>query len=241
MMATHAVAATATKAMKTQEWFPEITVDRRSRTPISTFSRAASTKTCGHTRSVLIWFLPGVAGDIPTPSLATFQWFWGTDQGTKWDGRERAPRHPLHRHPVRGTEAQQADRRSRRRTGCEGERPASAARTARARSRSRCRLRLPTGGIPIRGTALGWWNANEEGTGNYNVGINGKGEYRYLDEGKRYVAGHVPEGQEEVLRHHNSTSVFPALPAANPSGPPIPARTARAPATPPSHPPPRQA
>ena len=57
------------------------------------------------------------------------------------------------------------------------------------------------GGVAIRGAALGWWNPNEEGPGNYNLSLHGKGEYMYLDEGQALRPGHVPQGQEEVLRH----------------------------------------
>ena len=85
MMASHGVTATVTKAMKAQEWFPEITAAAFPYTDLDVLARSFDQDVWSHAFG-LIWFLPGVAGDIPTPSLATFQWFWGTDQGTKWDG-----------------------------------------------------------------------------------------------------------------------------------------------------------
>ena len=56
----------------------------------------------------------------------------------------------------------------------------------------------------------------------HNVGINGKGEYRYLDEGKRYVPGTFPKAKKKFFDTTNSTSVFPALPASEPKWPTYP-------------------
>ena len=120
MMASHGVTATVTKAMKAQEWFPEITAAAFPYTDLDVLARSFDQDVWSHAFG-LIWFLPGVAGDIPTPSLATFQWFWGTDRGTKWDGASALLGHPLHRHPIRRAQAHQADGRRGLRTADESE------------------------------------------------------------------------------------------------------------------------
>ena len=77
----------------------------------------------------------------------------------------------------------------------------------------------PTGGVTIRGAALGWWNPNEEGGGNFNLGINGKGEYMYLDQAQRYIPGTFPTARKKFFDPKNSISVFPAIPASEPKFP----------------------
>ena len=133
--------------MKAQEWFPEITAAAFPYTDLDVLARSFDQDVWSHAFG-LIWFLPGVAGDIPTPSLATFQWFWGTDRGTKWDGASAllgmlytdiqfaGPK--LTKQTVEAVSGTADARRS----------PASAARTATARSRSRRRLRLPRAAPP---------------------------------------------------------------------------------------------
>ena len=186
--------------------------DHRRRVPLhrSRRSRASFDQDVWSHAFGLIWFLPGVAGDIPTPSLATFQWFWGTDQGTKLGRRERAARQPLHRHPVRGPKLTKkatdaAVSACGRRTSGVGGAYSNSAFTFEAPPPA------PEGGATIRGTALGWWNADEEGTGNYNLGVNGKGEYRYLDEAKRYVPG-GSRRPRRILRHRQLHQCLPRAP-----------------------------
>ncbi len=85
MMATHSVAGSASKAMKSQDWFPEITVTSFPYTDLDVLARAFDQDVWSHAFG-LVWFLPGVAGGYGTSSVQSFQWFWGTDQGTRWDG-----------------------------------------------------------------------------------------------------------------------------------------------------------
>ena len=79
--------------------------------------------------------------------------------------------------------------------------------------RGRCRR-------PRRGA--GWWNPNEEGPGNYNLSLQGKGEYMYLDGAKRYVPGTFPKAKKKFFDAANSTGTFPALPASEPKWPTYP-------------------
>jgi hypothetical protein len=206
--------------MKAQDWFPEITAAAFPYTDLDVLARAFDQDVWSHAFG-LIWFLPGVTGDVPTPSLATFQWFWGTDKGTKWDGAN-ALLGQLY--SVIHYSGPKLDKQSR---------DVVAARLRKANagiggaySNSAFTFEVPPpspeGGTPIRGVALGWWNADEEGSGNFNVGISGKGQYRYLDQGKRYVPGEFPTAKKKFFDTSNSTSVFPALPATEPTWPTYP-------------------
>jgi hypothetical protein len=220
MMASHGVTATVTRAMKSQDWFPEITAAAFPYTDLDVLARSFDQEVWSHAFG-LIWFLPGVMGDVPTPSLATFQWFWGADQGTKWDGASALL-------GILYADVQFAGPKLTKQTVAAGGARLRKAKSGVGGAYSNSAFTFesppppPDGGTPIRGSALGWWNANEEGPGNYNVGINGKGEYRYLDEGKRYVAGTFPKAKKKFFDTKNSTSVFPALPAAEPKWPTYP-------------------
>jgi hypothetical protein len=220
MMATHSVAATASQAMKTQEWFPEITVTAFPYTDLDLLARANDPDVWSHAFG-LVWFLPGVAGGVPSASLATFRWFWGTDQGTMWEGSNTDVGALYSVVQFAGpnlnkqTVAAVADRLRKANAGVGG-----------AYSNSAFTFEIPppapTGGVTIRGAALGWWNPNEQGPGNYNLNISGKGEYMYLDQGKRYVPGTYPKVKKQFFDTKNSTGTFPALPASEPKSPTYP-------------------
>ena len=220
MMASHGVTATVTKAMKAQDWFPEITAAAFPYTDLDVLARSFDPDVWSHAFG-LIWFLPGVEGSIPTPSVATFQWFWGTDKGTNWDGANALLGQLYTRIQFAGPKLNEqtieaaGDRLRKANSGIGGAYSDSAF-TFEASPPP------PEGGTPVRGTALGWWNPDEEGNGNFNVGINGKGQYQYLDDGKRYVAGTFPEAKKKFFDAANSTSVFPALPASEPEWPTYP-------------------
>jgi hypothetical protein len=217
MMASHGVTATITKAMKSQGWFPEITAAAFPYTDLDVLARSFDQDVWAHAFG-LIWFLPGVAGDIPTPMLATFQWFWGTDKGTKWDGASALLGQLYAGITYAGPKLSKQSldaipARLRKLNAGVGGAYSDSAFTFEAPPPP------PEGGTPIRGTALGWWNSKIEGSGNFNVGISGKGEYMYLDEGKRYVAGSFPKAKKKFFDTANSTAVFPALPASEPQWP----------------------
>jgi hypothetical protein len=223
MMAGHGVTATITKAMKSQAWFPEITATAFPYTDLDVLARSFDPDVWSHAFG-LIWFLPGVEGDVPTPSVATFQWFWGTDRGTRWDGANalvgqlyagihyagpKLDEQSLDAIPARVRKVN---------AGVGG-----------AYSDSAFTFESPPppreGGTPVRGAALGWWNPDIEGDGNFNVGIPGKGEYMYLDQGKRYVPGTFPKAKKKFFDAANSTAVFPAVPASEPEWPTYPCQS----------------
>jgi hypothetical protein len=221
MMATHSVAGSASKAMKSQNWFPEITVTSFPYTDLDVLARANDQDVWSHAFG-LVWFLPGVqGGGYGTASVQSFQWFWGTDQGTRWDGagallgglytvlQFAGPQ--LDKQSIDAV----APRLRKANAGIGG-----------AYSDSAFTFEIPPpapeGGVATRGAALGWFDPNAEGPGNYNLGIQGKGEYQYLDGGKRYVSGTIPKAKKRFFDHANSTATFPSLPSTEPKWPTYP-------------------
>ena len=214
MMATHSVAATASKAMKTQEWFPEITLTSFPYTDLDILARANDPDVWSHAFG-LVWFLPG---RYPAPTTGPFQWFWGTDQGTNWVGaiadvgalytviQFAGP--TLNRKTVLLV----GDRLRKAKSGIGG-----------AYSKSAFTFEVPPpppdGGFLVRGAALGWWNPNAEGPGNFNLGFKGKGEYMYLDQATRYVPGTFPKAKKKFFDPTNSISTVTELPASEPTYP----------------------
>jgi hypothetical protein len=221
MMATHSVATSASKAMKSQDWFPEITVTSFPYTDLDVLARAFDQDVWSHAFG-LVWFLPGVSsGSYGTASIQAFQWFWGTDQGTRWDGANAllgglytvlqfaGPR--LDKQSI----DQVAPRLRKANAGIGG-----------AYSNSAFTFEVPPpapeGGVAVRGAALGWFDPNQQGPGNYNLGLQGKGEYQYLDSGKRYVSGTIPKAKKRFFESANSTATFPSVPASEPKWPTYP-------------------
>jgi hypothetical protein len=220
MMATHSVAGTASKAMKSQDWSPEITVTSFPYTDLDVLARAFDQDVWSHAFG-LVWFLPGVAGGYGTSSVQSFQWFWGTDQGTRWDGANALLGGLYTVIQFAGPEldkqsvAAVAPRLRKANAGIGG-----------AYSDSAFTFEVPPpapdGGVAIRGAALGWFDPNAEGPGNYNLGLQGKGEYQYLDAGKRYVSGTIPTAKKRFFDTANSTATFPSLPSSEPAWPTYP-------------------
>ena len=197
--------------MKAQEWFPEITAAAFPYTDLDVLARSFDQDVWSHAFG-LVWFLPGVAGDIPTPSLATFQWFWGTDRGTKWDGASALL-------GMLYTDIQFAGPKLTKQTveavsaGCARRSRAWAARTATARSRSRRRLRLPRAAPPSAARRWAGGTRTRRGPATTTCRLNGKGEYRTSTRPSATSPGTFPKAKKKFFDTKNSTSVFPALPA----------------------------
>jgi len=169
----------------------------------------------------LVWFLPGVTGGYGTSSVQSFQWFWGTDQGTRWDGANALLGGLYTVIQFAGPQLEKksvaavAPRLRKANAGIGG-----------AYSNSAFTFEVPPpapeGGVAIRGAALGWFDPKAEGPGNYNLGLQGTGEYQYLDAGKRYVKGTIPTAKKQFFDHANSTATFPSLPSSEPKWPTYP-------------------
>jgi hypothetical protein len=220
VMASAGVTTTMTKAMKAQEWYPEITATAFPYTDLDVLARPFDQDVWSHAFG-LIWFLPGVSSGAPSPMLATFQWFWGTDKGTKWDGASALLGQLYAQIQFAGPVLSEANldkvpARLRKAKSGVGGAYSDSAFTFEASPPP------PEGGTPIRGTALGWWDPNDEGGGNYSLGVQGKGQYQYLDGGKRYVSGTFPKQKLTFFDPANSTSVFAQLPASEPTWPTYP-------------------
>ena len=160
----------------------------------------------------LVWFLPGVAGGIPTPSVATFQWFWGTDKGTRWDGSS-SQLGALY------TAIQFAGPNLTKKTA-----DAVPARLRKANagvggaySDSAFTFEAPPppadGGVarPRRGAGAGG-TPTRRAPATTTCRLPGKGEYMYLDGGQALRPRRVPEGQEEVLRPRELDGHVPGAP-----------------------------
>ena len=220
MMATHSVATTASKVMKSQEWFPEITVTSFPYTDLDILLAAQ------RPGSVVTRVRPGLVPPRrrrrhPHAERRDVPVVLGHRPGHALGRFELAARRALLDHPVRGTEPHQADGRRGPRPAAESER-GRGWRVQRQRVHVRGAASAADGGVAVRGAALAWWNPNEEGPGNYNLSLPGKGEYMYLDGAKRYVPGTFPKAKKKFFDTENSTGTFPALPASEPKWPTYP-------------------
>ena len=85
MMANNTAAGSAIRQMKAQEWYPEIVETSFPYTDLDILARSFDQEVWSHAFG-LVWFLPLVAEGYIEPIGQAFQWFWGTDQGTRWQG-----------------------------------------------------------------------------------------------------------------------------------------------------------
>ncbi len=195
-----------------------------------------STKKCGHTRSVSSGSCPESPAASPRRAVATFQWFWGTDQGTRWDGCERAPRRsstPTSSSPgpnlTKQTAAAVADRLRKANAGVGG-----------AYSDSAFTFEAPPppaeGGIPSAARRWAGGTRTRKGPATTTCRLNGKGRVHVPRRGPSATSpGTFPKAKKKFFDTTNSTSASPRSRRRNPSGRRTPARAARAPATARSH------
>ena len=229
MMATHSVAATASKAMKSQEWFPEITATAFPYTDLDLLARANDPDVWSHAFG-LVWFLPGVAGGVPSASLATFQWFWGTDKGTMWDGSgsDLGALYTVVQFAGpnlnKATVAAVADR-LRKANGGVGGAYSNSAFTFESPPPA------PEGGThdPRRGAGL--VEPERRGPRATTTSTSAARVSTCTSTREALRPGTYPTAKKKFFDPKNSTGTFPAVPASEPKWPTYPARTARAPAT----------
>jgi hypothetical protein len=82
MATNHAVAGAASKVMAQQEWYPEILLTSAPYQDLDLFARGYDQKVWSHAFG-MVWFPPYLKGHADE-TAAAFQWFWGTDKGTRW-------------------------------------------------------------------------------------------------------------------------------------------------------------
>jgi hypothetical protein len=77
----------------------------------------------------------------------------------------------------------------------------------------------PPGKINPRGVAMAWYNPAVPGPGNYNLGGNALGKYVYLNQGKRFITGHLPTAKQKFFDMSASVAQFDAAPPSEPKWP----------------------
>jgi hypothetical protein len=197
--------------MKQQDWYPEIVVTSYPYEDLDILARSFDQDVWSHAFG-LIWFLPYVEGQTDVLSQ-TFQWFWGTDQGTRWQGAAADLGGLYARIHYTGPNLTKKalDKPFPSGTAVGG---------YYSKSMSTFEsVSVPEGKITPRGSALGWWNSEITGPANFNIGSEGKGAYMYLNEGQRYIAGHFPKGKQAFFDESKSVQSFTAVPASEPKFP----------------------
>ena len=204
--------------MAQQEWYPG---DRRDlgavRRPRPLCPRA-TTRRCGRTRSAWCGSRRTSRGHADE-TAAAFQWFWGTDKGTRWPiaffqmlglysaiqfvGPHLTAKSVSREDPGQDLLA-----------GCRGRRLLQQERVhhrgqGRGAGRRSTRVASPwPGTTPTR-----------SGPGNYNLGGDAKGKYVYLNEGKRFISGHLPKAKQKFFDSSASSAQFDTPPPSEPKLP----------------------
>lgn len=211
MFSNNTATGTASKAMNNQDWFPEVVVTSYPYDDLDILARSFDQEVWSHAFG-LVWFLPYVKGQPDVLSQA-FQWFWGTDQGTRWQGAAADLGGLYTRIHYAGPKLNKA--------AIEKPLPqGSAVGGYYSKSMSTFEaVTVPEGQITPRGSALGWWNPDITGQANFNIGGVGKGDYMYLNNGQRYVAGHFPKGKQAWFNASKSVQSFDTVPASEPKFP----------------------
>jgi hypothetical protein len=211
MFSNNTATATATKAMNSQEWFPEVIVTSYPYDDLDILARSFDQEVWSHAFG-LVWFLPYVEGQ-PDVLTQAFQWYWGTDKGTRWQGAAADLGGLYTRLHYAGPNLTKKAVTAPLPQGNE-----VGGFYSKSMSTFESVVR-PEGQITPRGSALGWWNAEITGPANFNVGSVGKGAYMYLNNGQRYIAGHFPKAKPAWFDASKSVQSFPSLPASEPKFP----------------------
>ncbi len=213
MQTNHSVAAAASKVMAEQEWYPEVIVTSSPYEDLDLFARGYDQKVWSHTFG-MAWFPPYLAGH-GDETASTFQWFWGTDQGTRWS---IAFFHLLGLYSAiqfvgPKLTAQSVSPTALRRVFSQG--IAAGGYYSDSALTVEVRVAAP-GEINPRGVAMAWYDPEAEGPGNYNLGGTAKGKYVYLNGGKRYIFGHLPTAKQKFFDRSASVAMFDVAPASEP-------------------------
>jgi hypothetical protein len=200
----------ATKAASSQDFFPEWT-QLEFPSDLDIIGRSFyDQKQWAHAFG-LIWFAPYVK-DLVDPSLAMFQWFWGTNKGTAFKGA------------IPGLLALY--------TGVQLAGPNLTAKTFATASeknpgvggyfsKSCCTMEVSPDPL-VWGVSLGWWSADTVGTGQLNLGGSAAGVWMYTNNAQRYVYGHFPKGEPKFFDKSLAVPSFDAVPASEPKFPTYP-------------------
>ena len=202
----------ATKAATAQEFFPEWTqlefpndIDILGRT---FFDQKQWAHAFG-----LVWFAPYVKG-LVDPSQALFEWFWGTKQGTAYNGA------------IPGllglyTGVQLAGPRLTAKTFAAAATSSQNPGIGGYFSKSCCTMEVASDPL-VWGVSLGWWSADTVAPGQLNLGGTAPGVWMYLNNAQRYIHGHFPKGEPKFFDKSLAVPAFDAVPASEPTFPTYP-------------------
>ena len=217
MQTNHTVAAAASKVMAQQEWYPEIVVTSAPYQDLDLFARGYDQKVWSHAFG-MVWFPPYLAGHADE-TAAAFQWFWGTDKGTRFSIAffQMLGLYSAIQFVGPHLSAEAVTAKSLAKIYSQG----VAAGGFYSKSAFTVEIRVAAPGeINPRGVAMAWYNPEQSGPGNYNLGGDAKGKYVYLNEGQRFIFGHLPTAKQKFFDASASSAQFDAPPASEPKQPP---------------------
>jgi hypothetical protein len=216
MQTNHSVAGAASRVMAQQEWYPEVIVTSAPYQDLDLTARTYDQKVWSHAFG-MEYFPPYLTGHADE-TAAAFQWFWGTDRGTRWaiafvqllglysaiqfvgpnlTAKSVSPR-------VLGTIFSRG--------------VAAGGYYSKSAFTIEIKIAVP-GEINPRGVTMAWYNPEATGPGNFNLGGDSKGKYVYLNEGKRFITGHLPTAKQKFFDSSASSVTFDAPPASEPTWP----------------------
>ena len=214
METNHSVTGAATKEMAKQEWFPEVVVTSSPFQDLDLFARQYDQTVMKHAFG-MVWFPPYLAGSGGDPTIRPFQWFWGTDKGTRW---------PIAFYQMLGLYS--AIQFIGPKLTAKSVSPGVLARVFSSgvaaggyysKSKTTVEVRVaPPGQINPRGVTMAWWNPEATGIGNFSLGGDGKGKFVYLNDAKRYITGKLPTKKQKFFDASASIASFDAPPPGEP-------------------------
>jgi hypothetical protein len=196
--------------MANQEWYPEVLVTSSPYQDLDLFARGYDQKVWSHAFG-MVWFPPYLKG-VGDPTIGPFQWFWGTDKGTRWSiaffqllGLYSAIQFVGPKLTAKSVSPGILSKTFSQGVAAGGYYSDSAFTVE-------VRVAAP-GEINPRGVAMAWYNPEASGPGNYNLGGDAKGKYVYLNEGKRFLTGKLPTKKQEYFDVSASSVAFDTPPA----------------------------
>jgi hypothetical protein len=199
--------------MAQQEWYPEVIVTSSPYHDLDLFARGYDQRVWSHAFG-MVWFPPYLAGS-GDPTTPAFQWFWGTDKGTRWSiafFQLLALYSAIQFNGPKLT-AKSVAPGALARIFSQG----VAAGGAYSDSATTIEVRVAAPGqINPRGVTMAWYDPEASGPGNYSLGGNAKGKYVYLNQGKRYLTGDLPEAKQKFFDRSASTVLFETPPPSEP-------------------------
>ena len=216
MATNHSVAGAASKVMAQQEWYPEIVLTSSPYQDLDLFARGYDQKVWSHAFG-MVWFPPYLKGHADE-TAAAFQWFWGTDKGTRWSIAffQMLGLYSAIQFVGPNLTAKSVSPGVLGRIFSKG--VAAGGYYSKSAFTVEIRVAAP-GKINPRGVAMAWYNPDATGPGNYNLGGDGKGKYVYLNGGKRFLTGHLPTAKQKFFDVSASSVTFETLPASEPRFP----------------------